>query len=78
MLAPIPFKFGQSFKNKSEELRYLRNCSELFKLRTLLINDPSNARETLMSVSHLLLSSCFAFSRKMRSKGLQTFMCSGL
>ena len=52
MLAPIPFKFGQRFKNKSEEDRYLKNCSEFLKLRTLLVNDPNNARETLMSVSN--------------------------
>lgn len=49
MLAPIPFKFGQSFKTKSEEDRYLRNCTEFLKLRTLLVNDPTNARDTLMS-----------------------------
>ncbi len=61
MLAPIPYKFGQSFKNKSEEERYSKNCTELFKLRTLLVNDPSHARETLMNVSpSLTRSSSFA------------------
>ena len=42
---PVSFKFGTSFKNKSEESRFKKISQEILNLRHLLVNDSQNAHK---------------------------------
>eukprot|EP00347_Sterkiella_histriomuscorum_P013451 403364661 len=42
---PLSFKFGATFKNKSEESRYYKIQYSILKLRHLLVNDPPSSHE---------------------------------
>mmetsp|Transcript_19935 Transcript_19935/g.18941 ORF Transcript_19935/g.18941 Transcript_19935/m.18941 type:complete len:182 (-) Transcript_19935:539-1084(-) len=42
---PVSFKYGASFKSKSEEARFEKISSQILKLRQLLVNDPLLSHE---------------------------------
>ncbi len=46
---PVHYRFGSSFKNKSEEARFNKVSQEIQKLRHLLINDPQNSHNYMLT-----------------------------
>ena len=46
---PIVYKFGQNFKNKSEENRYGKVAQQIINLRHLLKNDPVRSHQYILN-----------------------------